>query len=174
MSSPQLPPVENFQGLALAEKLQTLDLLFEPSLALHSLVANSLAAASISSYLDLVSLVRDATSALLDDPAPQSQATLCAILGSHPRLGARNIESAQSAAEQARLQQGHEAERAQLASLNDEYEDRFRGLRYVVFVNGRGRDEIMDDMRARIERGDIEVEKRTALQVSLTGVIIMH
>jgi hypothetical protein len=34
-----------------------------------------------------------------------------------------------------------------------------------VFVNGRERPVIMQDMRRRIERGDIEAERREAIQV---------
>jgi 2-oxo-4-hydroxy-4-carboxy--5-ureidoimidazoline (OHCU) decarboxylase len=53
---------------------------------------------------------------------------------------------------------GGEEERAKLAKLNEEYEARFPGLRYVVFVNGRSREVIMEDMRRRIERGTQEDE----------------
>ena len=42
--------------------------------------------------------------------------------------------------------------------LNEEYEQRFPGLRYVVFVDGRSREEVMRDMRGRIERGDWDSE----------------
>lgn len=34
-----------------------------------------------------------------------------------------------------------------------------------VFVNGRGRAEIMEDMRSRIARGDIEKERADAMKV---------
>ena len=39
------------------------------------------------------------------------------------------------------------------------------GLRYVVFVNGRSREVVMEDMRRRIDAGDVEAEKRTAIEV---------
>jgi 2-oxo-4-hydroxy-4-carboxy--5-ureidoimidazoline (OHCU) decarboxylase len=52
-----------------------------------------------------------------------------------------------------------------LAKLNGEYEDKFPGLRYVVFVNGRPRPVIMENMRARIARGDIKAERAEAIQV---------
>jgi len=45
-----------------------------------------------------------------------------------------------------------------LRRLNEEYELRFPGLRYVVFVDGRSREEVMGDMRGRIERGDWDSE----------------
>jgi len=52
-----------------------------------------------------------------------------------------------------------EDEAATLKALNEEYERTFPGLRYVVFVNGRSRSVIFEDMRRRIARGDI-VEER--------------
>jgi 2-oxo-4-hydroxy-4-carboxy--5-ureidoimidazoline (OHCU) decarboxylase len=33
-----------------------------------------------------------------------------------------------------------------------------------VFVNGRPRSEIMDNMRARIDRGDVKAERQEAIQ----------
>lgn len=55
----------------------------------------------------------------------------------------------------------------ELARLNGEYEERFPGLRYVVFVNRRGRGEVMGDMRRRIERGDYGAEEREGIEVSI-------
>jgi len=51
-----------------------------------------------------------------------------------------------------------------LQALNEEYEARFPGLRYVVFVNGRSREVVMGDMRERIETGTMEGEVRKASQ----------
>jgi hypothetical protein len=80
-----------------------------------------------------------------------------------------------------------------LRKLNAEYEEKFPGLRYVyvspsslplsslsflprqkellttvcsVFVNGRTRPVVMENMRSRIARGDVEEERREAIQVS--------
>ena len=58
------------------------------------------------------------------------------------------------------------AETEELAKLNDEYEAAFPGLRYVVFVAGRPRGVIMEDMRTRIRRRDGEMERREAIKVS--------
>lgn len=52
------------------------------------------------------------------------------ILSSHPRLGAKKVESELSQKEQAGLQGGEEEGRV-LGELNREYEDKFPGLRYV-------------------------------------------
>lgn len=94
----------------------------------------------------------------------QQQKKLHGILGSHPRLGAKKVESAQSQAEQAQLNQGGAEEAEKLKALNDEYEQRFPGLRYVVFVNGRSRPVVMEDMRRRIDRGDPKEEEQEAIR----------
>lgn len=80
------------------------------------------------------------------------------------------MDSAQSAAEQAQLGGGEEEAR-QLAALNEEYEAKFPGLRYVVFVNGRGRGEIMKNMRERIDRGDGGLEKKEGIKVCSCPVL---
>jgi hypothetical protein len=36
---------------------------------------------------------------------------------------------------------------------------------YSVFVNGRSRPAVMDNMRQRIDRGDIKAERAEAIQV---------
>lgn len=36
-----------------------------------------------------------------------------------------------------------------------------------VFVNGRGRDVILRDMGLRIERGDIQMERQQAIEVTI-------
>ncbi|KAI0976476.1 Oxo-4-hydroxy-4-carboxy-5-ureidoimidazoline decarboxylase [Xylaria arbuscula] len=95
---------------------------------------------------------------------PSSREKLHAILGSHPRLGAKKVDSTQSRAEQAQLNTAGTDESERLAALNREYEERFPGLRYVVFVNGRSRDDVMEDMRRHIDREDIRAEEREGIQ----------
>jgi 2-oxo-4-hydroxy-4-carboxy--5-ureidoimidazoline (OHCU) decarboxylase len=70
-------------------------------------------------------------------------------LNAHPAIGARGGLSARSAAEQ-----GDDADPetlAELAHLNAEYERRF-GFRFVVFVNRRPKEEILEVLRRRIDR----------------------
>jgi 2-oxo-4-hydroxy-4-carboxy--5-ureidoimidazoline (OHCU) decarboxylase len=81
-----------------------------------------------------------------------------AVLDAHPAIGATKL-SARSAAEQ-----GSDDEPdvlAELARLNAEYEDR-HGFRFVVFVNRRPKREILDVLRARIDRAT-DAELETAL-----------
>ncbi|PLB35739.1 Oxo-4-hydroxy-4-carboxy-5-ureidoimidazoline decarboxylase [Aspergillus candidus] len=48
--------------------------------------------------------------------------------------------------------------------MNEEYEGRFPGLRFVTFVNGRSREVIMEEMRQRIDRGDADREVTETIQ----------
>jgi 2-oxo-4-hydroxy-4-carboxy--5-ureidoimidazoline (OHCU) decarboxylase len=69
-------------------------------------------------------------------------------LDAHPAIGARRL-SARSAAEQ-----GSDAEPAilsELAYLNQVYEEKF-GFRFVVFVQGRSKREILEVLRDRLAR----------------------
>ncbi len=73
-----------------------------------------------------------------------------ATLNAHPRIGdpVRSL-SALSAAEQS--DDTDAATLRELAELNDAYERRF-GFRFVVFVNGRSRREIVPVLRERLAR----------------------
>ncbi|KAM0253702.1 hypothetical protein ACHAP5_000279 [Fusarium lateritium] len=156
-----LPQPQELRVADEAEQIKTLDLLFEPSPAIHSTLIPIARDSKYASYSELIEACKTRLFSLASSSSSTSpDKTLLSILGSHPRLGAKKVESAQSVAEQANLQgQGEE-----LAKLNKEYEDKFPGLRYVVFVNGRGRPEIMENMRARISRGDFAKEVDEALQ----------
>lgn len=102
--------------------------------------------------------------------SPTDRTILTGILGSHPRLG-RSPNAVRpdhlsdlSKKEQANLNVGAEEEAGRLRSLNAEYEEKFPGLRFVTFVNGRSRDVIMEEMRRRIDRGDTEREVEETIQ----------
>ncbi|KAJ4392307.1 hypothetical protein N0V93_005932 [Gnomoniopsis smithogilvyi] len=163
--APTLPDVTTLATLPEATLISVLDLLFEPSEDLHTLAIPTLRSITFATYPELIDTLRDQLLAIAQSVQSDSSARkpLLAILGSHPRLGAKKVESAQSAAEQAQLQSGAESEAEKLAALNREYEEKFPGLRYVVFVNGRSRDVIMEDMRRRIDRGDFAAEEKEAI-----------
>jgi 2-oxo-4-hydroxy-4-carboxy--5-ureidoimidazoline (OHCU) decarboxylase len=69
-------------------------------------------------------------------------------LNAHPAIGARNL-SERSASEQGGG--GHPAVLTELAYLNQVYEEKF-GFRFVVFVNGRPKSEILEVLQRRLER----------------------
>jgi 2-oxo-4-hydroxy-4-carboxy--5-ureidoimidazoline (OHCU) decarboxylase len=69
-------------------------------------------------------------------------------LNAHPAIGARNL-SERSASEQGGG--GHPAVLTELAYLNQVYEEKF-GFRFVVFVDGRPKSEILEVLQHRLER----------------------
>lgn len=82
---------------------------------------------------DPLGRARDVAHALTDDEKAEA-------LAAHPRIGERSPE-----------QHGDDpAVLAELAELNREYEERF-GFRFVVFVNGRSRAEIVPELRQRLQ-----------------------
>ena len=104
----------------------------------------------------------------IDDPLGHPQEVIdglgdddkLAALNAHPAIGQRAGLSARSATEQG---SDDDAEvLAQLERLNRAYEERF-GFRFVVFVNGRPRCEIVPVLRERLDRTRQE-ELETALE----------
>jgi 2-oxo-4-hydroxy-4-carboxy--5-ureidoimidazoline (OHCU) decarboxylase len=88
-----------------------------------------------------------------------SEAEKLEALNAHPAIGARAGLSARSSAEQ-----GTDSDPViltELAYLNQVYEEKF-GFRFVVFVNGRPKTEILEVLRGRLERTR-EEELETAL-----------
>lgn len=82
--------------------------------------------------------------------ARMSETERIAVLNAHPRIGAD--PGTLSAA--SRREQGADAERetlTELERLNDEYERRF-GFRFVVFVHGRTKAQIVPVLRERLRR----------------------
>lgn len=171
MSSYKLPPVASISQLSTADRIAVLDALFEPSTALHNLSLDLLHTTTFPSYNDLIASIGVQLTDLSESTSSSDIEWLDKILGAHPRLGSKKVESTQSKQEQARLNTGGEDEAKRLKALNDEYEAVFPGLIYVVFVNGRGREEIMANMRQRIDRGDIRLERTESIKVRTTDMI---
>ena len=80
-------------------------------------------------------------------------------LNAHPAIGARTL-SKRSAAEQG--SGGNPGVLTELAYLNQVYEEKF-GFRFVVFVDGRPKSEILEIMQQRLERTH-EEELQTGLR----------
>jgi 2-oxo-4-hydroxy-4-carboxy--5-ureidoimidazoline (OHCU) decarboxylase len=95
---------------------------------------------------DPASIVASARSEL----ARMTEDERIAVLNAHPRIGADPA----SLSALSRREQGGGADTAtsrDLAALNDEYERRF-GFRFVVFVDGRSKAEIVPVFRERLRR----------------------
>jgi len=176
-----LPPISYISALPTASRARILDLLFEPSTALHTLSLplispDSTTVQSFESYDDLIIAIGLQLTELAESKSTSDTEWLDTILGAHPRLGAKKVESKLSQMEQAamvkasggdsRSEEEIRQEQETLQKLNEDYENAFPGLRYVVFVNGRPRPVIFEDMQKRIERGDINAERKEAIKVS--------
>jgi 2-oxo-4-hydroxy-4-carboxy--5-ureidoimidazoline (OHCU) decarboxylase len=82
--------------------------------------------------------------------AAMSDSERALVLGAHPRIGA----DPSSLSADSRREQGGREEAAvlmELAALNDEYERKF-GFRFVVFVDGRQKAQVVPVLRQRLER----------------------
>ncbi|KAI0058949.1 hypothetical protein BV25DRAFT_1174456 [Artomyces pyxidatus] len=91
------------------------------------------------------------------------------FVGGHPRIGEVNGLSALSASEQAaRATPPEVLER--LALLNSAYESKFEGLRYITFVNGRSRQEVMVEMEDALGVGKGEVKAGDLGKVDVGGI----
>jgi len=164
MSTSLLPPIAGIPTLSTVERAAVLDALFEPCTALHTLSLDLLHSKTFPSYDDLIASVGVQLTDLSESASASDTEWLDTILGAHPRLGEKKVDSAQSKAEQAQLITGGEEQVTKLRELNEEYEKAFPGLKYVVFVNGRSRPVIMENMRDRIARGDIKRERAEAIK----------
>ena len=164
MATSRLPPIASVLSLDTEKRAAILDLLFEPSTQLHTLSVPLLHEKTFETYQDLIAAVGVQLTELAASASTSDTQWLEDILSSHPRLGAKKVESAQSSSEQAQLK-GSAEEAEQLRALNDEYEQAYPGLRYVVFVNGRSRSVIMEDMQKRIDFSDLESERTAAIRV---------
>ena len=131
MSSYHLPPIAEVPSLSTTERTAVLDALFEPCTALHTLTLDLLHTKTFDSYNDLIASVGIQLTDLSESPSSSDTEWLDKILGAHPRLGAKKVDSEQSRKEQAQLNQGGEEEAEMLRKLNEEYEAKFPGLRYV-------------------------------------------
>jgi len=82
-----------------------------------------------------------------------SEAEQIAVINAHPRIGERPDKvSVASFREQGYDRDTTPAEvLRRLATLNEEYEEKF-GFRFVVFVDGRSKSEILAVLRQRLER----------------------
>ena len=158
---PRLLPISDLNQLPVEAFVEALRPLFE---AAGPLGARLAALRPFASYTDLL----DRAEALVGQLSPDEQVV---VVNAHPRIG----ESASAVRETSALsyrEQGYDAEAgmapeelarvdAELARLNAAYEQKF-GFRFLVFVNGRPKAEILDVLRQRIELPR-ERELQTAL-----------
>jgi OHCU decarboxylase len=100
-----------------------------------------------------------------------------AVVNAHPRIG-ENAEAVRQTSAQSYVEQGYAAEAdlpsdtvrevyAALADLNRQYEERF-GFRFVVFVNGRPKAEVLEVLRQRLHNS-----RTTELETALEAMFLI-
>jgi 2-oxo-4-hydroxy-4-carboxy--5-ureidoimidazoline (OHCU) decarboxylase len=82
------------------------------------------------------------------------------VVNAHPRLGERNL-SAMSAIEQGKIINNSVDQ--QMAQFNQQYEDT-HGFKFITFVNGRSRQDILPEIKSRIQN-DTESELQSGNSV---------
>ncbi|KAL6933210.1 uncharacterized protein HGUI_00831 [Hanseniaspora guilliermondii] len=156
-----LPSFKEFKALSLEEQIKIFDILFEHTDALVSLTllsgSGSFDVIKLNSYNELVESVRTSLLRLIQDD-DQYKLELSDIIAAHPKLGVpkevQGTLSELSKLEQKNLNdtKNNTAEiKEALISLNEEYERKYKGLRFVCFVNGRDRQEIIHEMKQILE-----------------------
>ncbi|KAJ3021537.1 hypothetical protein HKX48_008299 [Thoreauomyces humboldtii] len=154
-TAPTLPPISTLNTLPPDSFSSTVALLFEP---VPALTEPLLAQRPYSSYTHLI---QKATSLL----STLSAASRLDIINAHPRIGApSNTLSALSAAEQAKgsSDASPKSTGERLKELNDRYEEKY-GFRFVVFVDGRSREEIVPVLEQRLKEGTRDGEMEVGL-----------
>lgn len=169
MSYPKLPNLSEIvagsdtsERNALASALSTL---FEHSPILSNKLVPELhpklhlpsARPSPLTYNSLIDFARDT---ILSWPV-EDQAS---FVGAHPRIGEIGGLSMLSSQEQAARATAPEV-LERLKVLNEAYERKFEGLRYITFVNGRSRKEVMEEMQEFLGVGDKEIDIDTIKKV---------
>ncbi|KAI9249296.1 Oxo-4-hydroxy-4-carboxy-5-ureidoimidazoline decarboxylase [Sporodiniella umbellata] len=85
------------------------------------------------------------------------------VMNAHPRIGA--AQKSLSAMSQREQGKGNEDEQVneQLGRLNEEYEKKY-GFKFVIFVNGRSRKDIIPHMKERISNSTKERELEVGIR----------
>jgi len=135
MATESLPPVSTLLEASKETRQKVLALLFEPSLSLYDQAEPILATTNFETYKALITAIGTELQCLKVSDNPKDLKSLNDILASHPRLGEKKVESSLSRAEQAAMEKASssksEEEQIILKQLNQEYEEKFPGLRYV-------------------------------------------
>ncbi|SCV99838.1 LAFE_0B03620g1_1 [Lachancea fermentati] len=158
-----LPKFTEFLDSSIDEQTKVLGTLFEhsDSLIWFTLKNKSFMTRHWAGYISFIESIRQRLLELCDDTEREGISSrgvdhLANIIAAHPKLGEPKQQlSLHSLDEQKNLTNDDTPEVQQaLSALNREYENIYEGLRFVVFVNGRSRPEIIDVMKRRINSGN--------------------
>lgn len=166
-----LPDPQDLSKQSDEQLISILDNLFEPCTTLNSYLLSKIKSQKFNTYTELIEFCRVNLLDLLEsfkknEDDLKLKETICKIVSAHPRLGVPKKDklSVHSQNEQKSLNSDNDNKELAnaLIKLNNEYEEKFPGLIFVVFVNGRTRNEIMELMKFRINNSNWLDEVKTA------------
>lgn len=153
--------IRQFLLSSLTDQIVIMDSLFEHSDSLITLTLKQKSFMDNGKWCDYSDFIHDVKLMLLNlcdnvefNLNIESMKDLQDILNSHPRLGEiRKTLSIYSSNEQQtlRLSDNSSEISLQLQKLNDAYEKKYKGLRFILFVNRRSQKEVIEMMKKRIE-----------------------
>lgn len=162
----QLPPVSQLSSLTQSEQDELITHLFEPSSTIFTYLRPYLST-SYSSYLDFIETSRTAFLKLSKDKTRDEliqDERISEIIACHPRLGVpKTVKLSEHSANEQKSLQSDDSTIQKFITLNENYEKVYPGLRFVLFVNGRPRDQVVKIFEERIERKDYKAEVDEAL-----------
>ncbi|KAL6928458.1 hypothetical protein ACO0SA_003198 [Hanseniaspora valbyensis] len=153
---------DEFKNSSLEEQIKIFDLLFEHTDSLIKFTLQDpkvkLDILKCDDYKNMIELVRSSLLSLTENDSinDETKTHLSNIIEAHPKLGVpKEIQgelSALSKMEQKNLSSNtnnnnSEEIKEALIDLNNKYEKKYKGLRFVCFVNGRDRVEIIQEMK---------------------------
>ncbi|CAG8456947.1 17516_t:CDS:1 [Acaulospora morrowiae] len=168
---PSLPVISELNSQEYDAFKSSINVLFEPAPPLVNILY------SLRPFDSHESLISTATKILLDENGPLTEQQKLEVINAHPRLGEnKNNLSAMSLQEQGytRVDKNDEPDSStikpngdadvnkKLQELNAVYEEKF-GFKFVIFVNGRTRREIVPILEEKIENGNKRDELRRGL-----------
>ncbi|KAK9766446.1 hypothetical protein K7432_004469 [Basidiobolus ranarum] len=155
------PPISKLNGLPREDFLEAVNSLFEPAPPLAKILYEARPYLSYSGLLDFAQYV-------IDHDLSEEDRIL--VVNAHPRIGAPPQGlSAHSIKEQGydkKPTPEEEQVNGRLGELNEEYEKKY-GFKFVVFVNGRPRKEIIPVLEKRLQVGTKESELKLGLSEML-------
>lgn len=156
-----IPSTNWLSSYTFEKKSELLSHLFEPCPTLADLLISNVMNRDYTNYTEFIESCRNFLNQFLQEEERKetSLAKVEKIIAAHPRLGPSKDSLSSHSSEEQKSLSGSREEAQKLADLNEIYESTFPGLRYVVFVAGRSRETIMENMRERIARGDIKKER---------------
>jgi 2-oxo-4-hydroxy-4-carboxy--5-ureidoimidazoline (OHCU) decarboxylase len=152
-----LPPVQTLNENELSDVVK---LLFESAPPLIKRLQES---GPYPSYQALIDKAETLLLQSLDDPTIFTPTELLDILNAHPRIGDTNL-SHFSKLEQSKSFTTAVHER--LTQLNHDYEAKY-GFRFIIFVNGRSKEELIPEFEQRLLHSDQRTEMQTAFQAMI-------